>query len=250
MSAQSGFSNKEFHLLSPALPSDRVVSATSSRYDGNMSLVCVDTREALSNRRVFLRNFGIDSKDLVCARQVHGASVSCVTEKDKGSGSRDTGIADTDALVTDIKRLPLAIFTADCLSVFLYDPQRPAVGLVHAGWKSTQKNITIGTLRLMEKNFGTRAKDLLVGFGPAIRGCCYSVGKDFEDIFTGELVKSGQYYYLDLVRINSRQLLDSGVFAGNISDCRVCTSCRHADFFSYRREGESCGRMMSVAMLK
>ena len=252
MKTQGLIQNKEFHLLNGILPSDKLICAVSSRLDGNMSLLYGESSEARNNRSVFLKSLDIDYKDLVCARQVHGCSVGYVTEKDRGRGAlaADTAIADTDALVTDIPRLPLAIFTADCLSIFLYDPKRPAVGLVHAGWRSTKENIIIETLRSMEKNFGTDMKDLLIGFGPAIKSCCYAVGRDFEDFFPGELIKKDRNYYLDLAGINLRQLLEFGVLAGNIFDCRVCTSCRYEDFFSYRKEGISCGRMMSVAMLK
>ena len=251
MKAQDLIKNKELYLLNGIVPLDKLICAVSSRSDGNMSKAVGDTRDALNNRRDFLGGLGIGYKDLVCAGQVHGCSVRYVTEKDRGSGARasDAAIADTDALVTDIPRLPLAIFTADCLPIFLYDPKRPAAGLVHAGWRSTKENIVIETLRSMEKNFGTGMKDLFVGFGPAIRSCCYGVGRDFEDFFPGELIKKDRNYYLNLARINLRQLLEFGVLAGNIFDCRICTSCRCEDFFSYRKEGASCGRMMSVAML-
>lgn len=243
--------NKEFYLVS-AFPKDKVVCATSSRKQGNMSLIYGDKKDALENRKGFLKELGIDYKDLVCARQVHGDSISFVTEEDRSSGALayDTSLADTDALVTDIKRLPLAIFTADCLPIFLYDPKTPAVGLVHAGYKGTKEDIVIKTLRLMERNFNTHMKDLLVSFGPAIRSCCYEVDKDLGNSFSLGLIKRDQHYYLDLARINSKQLFDFGVPSGNIFDCQICTSCRCADFFSYRREGKSCGRIMSVAMLK
>jgi len=111
-------------------PDKGLVHAFSSRYEGNMSLSYGDTRDSLNNRENFLAGLGINYKDLVCAQQVHGNQVLYVTEKDKGKGALDyhTAIADTDALVTDKKNLPLAVFTADCLSVFLYDPSTPAIG--------------------------------------------------------------------------------------------------------------------------
>jgi len=55
---------------------------------------------------------------------------------------------------------------------------------------------------------------------------------------------------LDLVNINKKQLAESGVQEGCISDPLLCTSCENALFFSYRREKLSCGRMMSVMMLR
>ncbi len=206
------------------------ISAFSSRKDGNMSLKYGDTNGALENRRIFLKGLGIDSGALVCAEQTHSSNVWYAKKNDLGKGALDhqEAIPDTDALITDEKRLPLAVFTADCLSVFLFDPHRPAVGIIHAGWRSTQANITTKAIHLMRREFNTKPQDLCVSFGPAIRACCY---------------------HLDLPRINKDQLLESGVKEENIFDPGVCTVCRIEEFFSYRQEKESAGRMISVIML-
>ena len=217
-----------------------------------MSLFYGDTTDALKSRKNFLKDLGIEHEDLVCARQVHGSQIKYVQEKDKGRGalSYDSSLADTDALITDKKNLPLAIFTADCLSIFLYDPVTPAIGLVHAGWLSTKENITIKTIKLMEKEFNTPVKDLYVGFGPAIRDCCYEVEKEFNNFFPNDLIERSGHYYLDLVKINKKQVLGLGIKDTNIFDSKICTSCQNEEFFSYRREGKGCGRMISVIMLR
>lgn len=228
-----------------------LICATSSRHQGNMSLVYGDTKGALKNREYFLQGLGINYQDLVCARQVHGSCARYVRDEDKGRGvSYGTAVADTDALVTDKKNLALAVFTADCLSIFLYDAKTPAIGLIHAGWQSTKENIAAKTLRLMQREFHTRLEDLSVGFGPAIRSCCYEVGGDFADFFPDGLTTRNNRYYLDLVGINKKQILASGAQEVNIFDSCHCTSCQNKDFFSYRKEGKNCGRMMSVIMLK
>lgn len=102
----------------------------------------------------------------------------------------------------------------------------------------------------MREKFNTDPKDLYVGFGPVIRDCCYEVTEEFVDFFTFGLVKRDNRYYLDLVRINKRQLLSLGIREVNIFDPKICTSCNNKDFFSYRKEGSSCGRMLSVMMLR
>ncbi len=152
-------------------------------------------------------------------------------------------------MVTDKKNLPLAVLTADCLSVFLYEPKTPAIGLVHAGWRSTKDNIAAETIKLMQEKFHADPKDLYAAFGPAIRSCCFEVEKEIMDSFPGGLIRRDNRYYLDLARINKNQLLDSGVKDRNIFDCGICTVCRNAEFFSYRKEKSDSGRMMSVMML-
>lgn len=229
-----------------------IILATSQRHHKNMSLCYGDTTDSLKNRQDFLEGLGIDYQNLICASQVHGSSVRYVKEKDRGKGalSYDSSIPDTDALITDIWNLPLAIFTADCPSIFLYDPITPAIGLIHAGWRSTKENITTKTIQLIQQEFNVKPSKLFVGFGPAIRSCCYEVGGEFNNFFSGYTIKRSDRYYLDLVAVNKKQLLDLAVKETNIFDSEICTSCQNDEFFSYRKEGKTCGRQMSVIMLK
>jgi len=132
----------------------------------------------------------------------------------------------------------------------LYDPLRRAAGIAHAGWKGTQQGIAVKTAALMRREFGSRPADLLAGFGPSIRQCCYEVGSEFRSYFTCGLAEKNGKYFLDLPGINSKQLLDYGLKQGNIHDPRRCTFCEKSEFFSFRREAASSGRMMSVIMLK
>ena len=235
-----------------AVSGSRLVNSFSLRASGNMSLSYGDTSKALENRKIFLSALNINYQDLVCAKQAHGSNVKYINEADKGKGALtyDTSIPDTDGLVTDIRNLPLAIFTADCLSIFLYDPQRPAVGLIHAGWRSSKENIVSRAIELMRRQFKTNPAELYAGFGPAIRDCCYAVSGELKDNFKTELTKRQGRFYLDLAQVNKPQLVDAGVQEDNIFDSGLCTSCASENFFSFRREGKDCGRMLSVIMLK
>ena len=229
-----------------------VASGFSLRACGNMSLSYGDTSQALENRKSFLSSLNINYQDLVCAKQAHGSNVKYVNEADRGKGSLsyDTAIADTDGLITDIRNLPLAIFTADCLSVFLYDPARPAVGLIHAGWRSSKEKIVSRALELMASQFKTDPQELFAGFGPAIRDCCYEVSAGFEDKFTTGLTTREGRLYLNLAQANKDQLLSSGVKKENMFDTNLCTACQAEELFSFRKEGASSARMLSVIMLK
>ncbi len=244
--------NKQYYLFKD-FPKLDLLCAFSTRILGNMSLFYGDTHDALENRKNFLKGLDIDYRDLVCTKQVHGSAARYIQDKDTGKGalSYDNAISDIDALITDKKNVPLSIFTADCLSVFLYDSKTPGIGLVHAGWRSSKENITRKTVKSMQEKFNTEVEDLYVSFGPAIRDCCYEVGGELTDFFAPEyLIKKDKRYYLDLVGINKKQLLGLGVKDKNIYDSKICTVCRGEDFFSYRKEGSSCSRMMSVMMLR
>jgi polyphenol oxidase len=234
------------------LCSEDLISVFSRRSCGNMSYVYGDTADSSGNRSNFLEPDGINYQDLICAKQTHSSHIYIAGKNDLGKGalSYDSSVEDTDAFITNVKEVPLAIFSADCLPVFLFDPKNKAIGLVHASWRSSQGNITAKTVRLMQDKFKIMPSDLQVYFGPAIRSCCFQVGAEFRDIFPGHLIVRGDNNYLDLTGVNCKQLLDSGVKDINISDSGLCTHCNEKDFFSFRREGEHCGRMISVMMIK
>ncbi len=232
--------------------SKNIIAAFSRRQDGNMSLCYGDTQGALENRKKFLSAIGIDYRALICAKQVHGKNVVYVTEADKGNGALeyDSSISDSDGFFTDKKNTPIAILTADCLSVFIYDPLRPAVGILHAGWRSTEKNICAEGVRLMQEKFGSKPEELLIGFGPSIRVCCCKMENAFKSNFPFGLINRDGNLYMDIALINTRQLTDCGVKQDNIFDPKLCTFSENKDYFSFRKEAQSAGRLISVIMLQ
>ncbi len=229
----------------------QVISSFSRRSDGNMSFSFGDTRNVLENRKKFLSGQGIDYRNLITAKQVHGKSVKYVTQSDKGKGAvdYDNAIADTDGFITDQPNLPIAILTADCLSIFIYDPLRPAIAILHAGWRSTEKNIAQEGVRAMQDKFGSRPESLLVGFGPSIRVCCFEVEDGFKSNFPFGLFRREERIFMDIALINRRQLIDCGVKEESIFDSALCTFSDN-DLFSFRKEAQDAGRLMSVIMLR
>ncbi|MCX5709910.1 MAG: peptidoglycan editing factor PgeF [Candidatus Omnitrophica bacterium] len=232
--------------------SDKVIAAYSTRQDGNMSLCYGDTSKALSERKKFLADLGIDYSKLVGAQQTHSKNVAYVTEADLGKGALlyDSAIADTDAFITDKPGIPLAVFTADCLSVFLYDPVKNAIAMVHAGWRGTQKGIASAALDCMRNRFKTNPADLIAYFGPCIRSCCFEVEADFKKYFPNKVIERDKRLFLDIPAVNAEQLTHAGVKPGDISDCGFCTVSQNDRFFSFRKEADKAGRLISVIMLR
>jgi len=204
------------------------------------------------NRNIILSAAGISLEQLVCADQVHGDNVVVIQAQDKSKGSlkRSDAIPCCDAMVTKEKNLALAILTADCPSIFIADKEKGVIALAHAGWKSTRSSIVKKTVSIMKNKFGVNTKNILVYFGPAIRNCCYEVGDEFLDCFKRGIRRQSKRLFLDLIGVNQLQLEESGVSKDSIFDCGICTSCQNDIFFSYRKEGSSCGRQISVIVIK
>jgi polyphenol oxidase len=182
-------------------------------------------------------------------KQVHGNNVINV-----GNMSFLEKCPDADAFITNRPGIPIAIRTADCVPVFLYDTATNAIGIVHAGWKGTQAQITAKTSKAMQDKFGSKCYHIKAVIGPSIRPCCYQVGEEFIDYFPQDVKERNGCYYADMVEANRRQLLDTGLISENIEDSGICTHCAMDDnkyqYFSFRREKEKAGRMISLMMIK
>ena len=203
------------------------------------------------NRSQFLQKLAIPSRELVCLQQVHGNNVFVATKKDKGHGAYDYALAipGYEGIITAEPQLPLAVFTADCLSVFMLDTEKRVAAVLHSGWRGTRDNIVGVTLDIMSSKFSSRVENIICGLGPGIRSCCYEVGTEFKGYFSQGLLKRKGKIFLDLARTNLSQLRGAGIKPEHLYDCGICTCCRR-DFFSYRRDGQAAGRMMSVIMLE
>lgn len=198
------------------------------------------------SRDDFLKEIiSIDSR-LVYLEQVHGAKILRASSKTDFSAP----LRGCDGAVTDEIGVALIVLTADCLPIFLYDPIKSAIGIVHAGWRSTYEGIAKNIVNSMKSNFKSDASSIVVGLGPAIRQCCYEVKSEFLGRFPNSVAKRAHKFYFDLAGENVEQLLAAGVSSKNIFDCEICTSCNNDKFYSYRREGEKAGRVASVIMLK
>ena len=194
-----------------------------------------------------LAECGLGSRAAAFLKQVHGARVI---------NAREGGLAgNADALVTDTPGLPIAVFSADCVPLLLYDPDGRRLAAVHAGWRGTAQSVARATVEALVEA-GGRPERLLAAIGPSIGPCCYEVDKpviaQLDRAFSGRWgawvrsVGAGKWM-LDLWAANEDQLRAAGIPGGRISNPRLCTGCRTDLFYSYRRGHH--GRLVSIAAL-
>lgn len=188
--------------------------------------------------------------------QVHGDRVLAVGGG-IGGGDRGASLPPGDALVTSREGCTLGIYSADCPVIFLYDPVDRAVGLVHAGWRGTALGIGPGAVRAMESLYASSPSRLLAAISPAIGPCCYEVGEEVTASLSQAGAEAGAFYtkrpgnkwMLDLKGVNRHQLERAGIRAENIVVSSHCTCCDRGLFYSYRRDGNKAGRMLSLLSL-
>jgi YfiH family protein len=191
---------------------------------------------------------GLGNAPVAFLRQVHGARVARVEH----GGLAGRG----DVLLTERPGLPLAVFTADCVSIIVFDPTRRRLATVHSGWRGTVEAAARAAVDALASAGGTPA-DFVAALGPAIGPCCYEVDKPvveplsraFSDAWATWTRPAGPgKWMLDLWQANEDQLRAGGVRPERIDNPRFCTACRTDLFFSYRR-GRGQGRLVTVAAL-
>ena len=214
------------------------------------------------NRKIILDALSIDYRAVVTAQQIHKDKITVVKKEDKSKRAFkcSKGIAQSDALITDIPGIPLLMCYADCVPIFILDPVKKAIALIHSGRRGTELELTLKTLFKMKKIFETSPHSCLAAIFPSIGPCCYSIKEEnkIDDYwlnkikYNGEPIslqnKSGRI--LDLRKANYWQLIKGGVEEKNIFVNEICTADHPELFFSYRRDKGNTGRMGAIFMLK
>lgn len=197
--------------------------------------------------------FGVCMDRVVTVNQVHGENIVTVDDLNV----REVRAVHADAMITDVPGTALGVETADCVPVLLFDPMKPAVAAVHAGWRSTVKKIVQKTVHRMHEAFGSEPAQLIAAIGPAIGPECYEVDEAVMGpvreafSFWSEVStpRGNDRWSLDLVKANKLELMQIGLAEQNLHVLGLCTSCRRDLFYSFRAEGKT-GRMLSVIMIQ
>jgi YfiH family protein len=183
-------------------------------------------------------------------QQVHGVDVASVNG-DTDAARQTPPVA--DAAVTHTPNTVLAILTADCLPVVIAAEDRPALAVVHAGWRSLSGGVLENAFRSME----CPAASLTAWLGPAIGPTAFEVGGDVYVAFNAALDHeavscfiptgvSGKWH-ADLYALARLRLRRLGV--SKISGGTWCTYNDAERFFSYRRQRDE-ERMATFAWIE
>lgn len=196
---------------------------------------------------------------VVQARQVHSDRIGVITD----AGTTREELEGIDALVTNIPGVAIGARTADCVPVLLYDPAGKAIAAIHSGWRGTVRRISAKAIKVMSENFGTRPGNILAVIGPSIGPESFQTGAEVAEQFrlaglpVRELVRNcGEKIpgtmmgglHLDLWKANRMILEDAGVNTSNIFISGIDTY-QFKGFFSARREGTECGRIINAIRL-
>ncbi|MGL5955365.1 MAG: polyphenol oxidase family protein [Brevinema sp.] len=150
----------------------------------------------------------------------------------------------SDALITNQVSQLIAVTTADCIPVFIYDPKTHSIGIVHSGRRGLKQKITLNTIKKMIDDFRIDPRTLLIQIGPHICSNCYEVGAEI----LAEFQISPTTQYLPMEEILIKDLQSFNISLEHIRKSPYCTLCSkdaqgNPLFFSHRRKDPE--RMLS-----
>jgi YfiH family protein len=199
---------------------------------------------------------GGEAFPLISPRQVHGDRILVFD----GSAQNADELWDQegDALICRDPGYALAVFTADCMPLFLFDPVMKVIAVVHAGWRGAAKSLPRKTVEKMTQIFHCRGENIHAAMGPCIGPCCLEVDEPVRAFFREAGLpwndlsspRGGGKWSLDLSGVCTYSLELAGIDRENIQKLDRCTCCQRSVFFSYRGESKTQGRQMNFIALK
>ena len=162
-----------------------------------------------------------------------------------------------DAIITNQEKLPIAVLTADCVPILLYDNKRNMIAAVHAGWKGAFKDIIKKVINFMLKK-GCQKNSITAAIGPCIRQNSYNVKEDFRKKFLKKNIKNKIFFkerkktiFFDLPNFIKSQLKLNKIV--KIDTINIDTFVKKNNFFSARRslglKHDDYGRNISIIMI-
>jgi len=208
--------------------------------------------KVIKNLRIVKNKINRDSKNIFLLHQIHSNKFVFIDKYSKYPKKKKA-----DAVITDIPKLPIAILTADCAPILIYDKQKKMVAAIHAGWKGAYKGIISKVINFMIKK-GCEKKNIIAVIGPCIAQKSYKVREDLKRKFLKKdkmnkvfFRKRKNLIYFDLSKYIKRQLKLMKIT--NLDTINIDTFPKKNNFFSARRSlhlnHDDYGRNISLIMI-
>ena len=193
------------------------------------------------------------AKKIFLLHQIHSNKFIFINNKFKYKKKR----IKADAIITNQNKLPIAVLTADCVPLLIYDKRKNMIAAIHAGWKGAFKGIIKKVINFMLKN-GCKKDNIIIALGPCIKQNNYNVKEDFQKKFIKKDKKNKIFFkkeknmiYFDLPNFIISQL--KSIKITNIDSINIDTFDKKNNFFSARRslglKHDDYGRNISIIMI-
>ena len=205
------------------------------------------------NLNIVRKKISNKSKEIFLVKQFHSSKLIFL-KKDSRVKNRTIH---ADAIITEKKNFPIAVLTADCVPLLLFDKKRKMIAAIHAGWRGAFKGIINKVIKFMLKK-GCDAKDITVAIGPSIAQKNYNVKLDFKNKFIKKHKKNKIFFisknkiiYFNLLNYVKSQLKLNKI--SKIDIIGIDTYDKKNNFFSARRslssKHDDYGRNISIIVI-
>lgn len=236
---------KDGLLRFPELAALGVPHGVTTRAMGNM-------KEA-SRRDFAAATLGLRGSPLTL-KQVHGSRIVVQSEimgQKAPLEAENHWPPEADGWVADVPGVPVGVYIADCVPLYLWSKDGRACGVFHAGWRGLEDGMVDKAVFATVLTRSVTADELFGALGPHIGPCCYAVGPEFREKQLGVAVSERE----------GRLFLDMGAFVrhawkslrehfglqlndANLTTSAPCTSCG-PEFHSFRRDKQDA-RMLAL----
>ena len=96
------------------------------------------------NLNIVRKKISKSSQNIFLLNQIHSNKFVFIDNKYKSKIKPKA-----DAIITDQKKLPIAVLTADCVPILLFDRKKKIIAAIHAGWKGAFAGIIENTVKRM-----------------------------------------------------------------------------------------------------
>ena len=205
------------------------------------------------NLKIAKNKISKNSKNILLVNQTHSQKYIYINNSNKIKSKR----VKADAIITNQKKLPIAILTADCVPILIYDDTLKIIAAIHAGWRGAYKGIINNVIKFMIKK-GSKIENIHAAIGPSISQKNYNVKRDFLKKFLKKNKKNKVFFkkrknliYFNLPKYVKSQLISNKI--SNIDHINIDTYDYKNNFFSARRSlrlnHDDYGRNISIIMI-
>ncbi|MEZ4742697.1 MAG: polyphenol oxidase family protein [Bdellovibrionota bacterium] len=194
----------------------------------------------------------VGSNNLNChyPTQIHGNSI--VKASDHTIHTLKSGRTNADGIYTDSPGLAIAVRTADCLPILLWDSssQNTFAMALHAGWRGLTAGIITNGIEVIQ-NIKIPLPRIQCLLNPCIALTSFEIGIEVVEAFASRNLglSDNQFnlaiskgvndrWHADLALAGVCNLLNCGIPAENITVIRQCTYQKENNWPSFRREGK------------
>ena len=221
----------------------------------NCSTNSEDNKEIVEkNISIAKKQLGLKNHQLKFLKQTHSNRVEIIDNNNFNS------LIKADGCITKNNNIALAILTADCAPIFIFDNNYSFICALHAGWKGCLNNIVKKAVDKINQ-ISINTSKIIAVVGPCLSKENFEVDENFKDSFISQNFEYEDFFFqglkknkhhFDMRKLLNFQLLKSSVH--KVCNVMIDTYLDENLFFSHRKSFQSntlpTGRMINIIGFK